>query len=85
MAETNWYVPTTDEIKASATRLGEWRPEVFDLWLERHDREVIAALRCVLAILIEELPKTLASSWYVDCDWDTVSLENVLEIVRDAV
>jgi hypothetical protein len=32
MAE--WYLPSSEEIKVSATRLGEWHPEVFDLWLD---------------------------------------------------
>ena len=45
MAETNWYVPTTDEIKASATRLGEWRPEVFELWLAGVEQAAVDAER----------------------------------------
>lgn len=30
----NYYVPSTEEIKASATRLGEWTPKAFELWLQ---------------------------------------------------
>ena len=84
MTETNWYVPTTDEIKASATWLGEWRPEVFELWLAGVEQAAVDAEREAIEYLIRELPVTRASSWFVDYDWDTVSLEDVLGIVRDA-
>ena len=84
MADTNWYVPTTDEIKASATRLGAWRPEVFELWLAGVKQAAVDAEREAIEYLIRELPVTRASSWFVDCDWDTVSLEGVLGIVRNA-
>lgn len=39
---TELYIPTTEEIKREATRLGGWRPEVFDDWLASHDAEVRA-------------------------------------------
>ena len=83
MAETNWYVPTTDEIKASATRLGGWRPEVFDLWLERHDLEVVENERETIEFLILELPVKHHESWYVGRDWDSILLGDVLRTVRD--
>ena len=82
MAETNWYVPTTDEIKASATRLGEWRPEVFELWLAGVEQAAVDAEREAIECLIRGLPVTRASSW--DKGWDSVSLEDVLGIVRGA-
>ena len=81
MAERDWYVPTTDEIKASATRLGEWRPEVFELWLERHDLEVVENERETIEFLVRELPTTRTRAW--SGGWDSVSLEDVLRTVRD--
>ena len=36
------YLPTTEEIKREATRLGGWQPEAFDCWLAAHDAEVRA-------------------------------------------
>ena len=83
MAETNWYVPTTDEIKASATRLGEWRPEVFELWLIGVEQAAVNAEREAVEHLIRELPVTRTKAW--DKGWDSVSLEDVLRIVRDAI
>ena len=80
MSEQGWYIPTTEEIKVSATRLGEWRPEVFDAWLEQHDFEVIAETRETLAMLIEQLPTTRTRAW--SGGWDSVSLEDVLRTVR---
>ena len=82
MAETNWYVPTTDEIKASATRLGEWRPEVFELWLAGVEQAAVDAEREAIEYLIRELPVTRTKAW--DKGWYSVSLEDVLRIVRDA-
>ena len=79
MTETNWYVPTTDEIKASATRLGAWRPEVFELWLERHDLEVVENERETIEFLVRELPTTRTRAW--SGGWDSVSLEDVLRTV----
>lgn len=83
MSERDWYVPTTGEIRASATRLGAWRPEAFDLWLERHDLEVVENERETIEFLILELPVKPHESWYVGHDWDTVLLNDVLRIVRD--
>ena len=81
MAETNWYVPTTGEIRASATRPGsDWRPEVFDLWLERHDLEVVENEREIIEFLVRELPTTRTRAW--SGGWDSVSLEDVLRTVR---
>ena len=82
MSKRDWYVPTTEEIKASATRLGGWRPEAFDLWLELHDLEVVENERETLAMLIERLPVKHHESWYVGHDWDTVLLGDVLRTVR---
>lgn len=83
MAETNWYVPTTDEIKASATRLGAWRPEVFELWLAGVEQAAVDAEREAIEYLIQELPVTRTKAW--GKGWDSVSLEDVLRIVRDAI
>ena len=80
MAETNWYVPTTDEIKASATRLGAWRPEVFELWLAGVKQAAVDAEREAIKCLIRELPVTRTKAW--GKGWDSVSLEDVLGIVR---
>ena len=39
---TERYIPTTEEIKRDATRLGGWQPQAFDRWLAAHDAEVRA-------------------------------------------
>ena len=82
MTETNWYVPTTDEIKASATRLGGWRPEAFELWLAGVEQAAVDAEREAIEYLIRKLPVTRTKAW--DKGWDSVSLEDVLGTVRDA-
>ena len=82
MAETNWYVPTTDEIKASATDMGAYRPEVFELWLIGVRQAAVDAEREAIEYLIRKLPVTRTKAR--DKGWDSISLEDVLRIVRDA-
>ncbi|GAA2180920.1 hypothetical protein GCM10009785_13680 [Brooklawnia cerclae] len=60
---SDYYVPTDDEIRASATRLGAWSGDTYDRWLANHD----TALREEIAMRItgEAIHVTMNDDWSV--------------------
>lgn len=77
---TELYIPTTEEIKRDATRLGGWQPEAFDRWLAAHDAEVRARALDDAAEALETYARE--TYWRDDSTFHTINKDAVTDAAK---